>query len=193
MIFSFLVCLQFRKMRDAAKQITRLGFALDQKVMNSPRLGGKGRVSARGTPRVGTPVGGMGSFAAPAPKGSLTLGKGKARLRAGGIDATPTGMGLDQSNNMLMSREASYDIGTGGADAELLHSRIGSFQPAGKAIGEKGRIFAKSEEMTVSFHEVIPVDIIRAMGLDGEFGRTFRPHVLMLHCRGMEGNVYRRI
>lgn len=164
--------------------------------MNSPRLGGKGRVSARGTPRVGTPVGGMSSFATPAPKGSLTLGKGKGRLRAGGIDATPTGMGLDQSNNMLMSREASYDIG-GTADAELLHSRIGSFQPAGKAIGEKGRIFAKSEEMTVSFHEVIPVDIIRAMGLDGEFWSNYffwvRLHVLILCCRGMEGNVYRRI
>jgi hypothetical protein len=179
MIFSRLHA-KFARMRDAAKQITRLGFALDQKVMNSPRLGGRGRTSARGTPRVGTPVGGMGSFATPAPKGSLTLGKGKGRLRSG-MDATPTGMGLDQSNNnnMLMSREASYDIG--GADVDLLHSRIGSFQPAGKAIGEKGRIFAKSEEMTVSFHEIIPVDIIRAMGLDGEFRSNLfsRLHILI--------------
>lgn len=134
--------------------------------MNSPRLGGKGRTSARGTPRVGTPVGGAGSFVAPAPKGSLTLGKGKGRLRAG-IDATPMGTALEQSNHMLMSREASYDVG----DTDLLHSRIGSFQPAGKTVGEKGRIFAKSEEMTVSFHEVIPLDIIRAMGLDGKWSR----------------------
>lgn len=160
--FQFLSCFfSLRWRRVDPNNRARLGSntPLAVEAMNSPRLGGKGRTSARGTPRMGTPTGGSGSFIPPAPKGTLVLGKGKAKLRAV-ADASP----LEPSTNMLMSREASYDV----ADAELFHSRIGSYQPAGKTVGEKGRIFAKSEEMTASFHEPIPLDVIRAAGVDGQ-------------------------
>lgn len=131
--------------------------------MNSPRTGGRGRTSARGTPRMGTPVGSAGGFAAPAAKGSLVLGKSKGRLRTG-LDYGNTVASTEASNSMIISREGSYDVGEG----DITNSRVGGYQLDRRGGGEKGRIFAKSEEFTVTMHETLPLEILRFMGIDGK-------------------------
>jgi len=111
---------------------------------------------------MGTPSGSAGGFATPAAKGSLMLGKAKGRLRAG-LEYGNLSAAAEISNTMILSREGSYDMG----EADAGTSRVGS-QLAGRGGGEKGRIFAKSEEITVALHEALPPDVIKAMGIDGK-------------------------
>ncbi|KIM24888.1 hypothetical protein M408DRAFT_331557 [Serendipita vermifera MAFF 305830] len=136
--------------------------------MNSPRLGGRGRTSARGTPRMGTPVGSVGSLATPAAKGSLVLGKAKGRLRTG-LDYGNTGTGAEASNSMIISREATLEVG----EDELGTSRMGGYQLDRRGGGEKGRIFAKSEEITVTMHESLPLEILKFMGINDNWRETY--------------------
>ncbi len=112
---------------------------------------------------MGTPVGSVGGLPTPAARGSLVLGKSKGRLRAG-LDYGNTGANPDTSNSMIISREGSYDAGEGEAGM----SRIGSYQLDRRGGGEKGRIFAKSEEITVTMHESLPLEILKFMGIDGK-------------------------
>jgi hypothetical protein len=104
---------------------------------------------------------------APAPKGSLVLGKSKGRLRTN-LDPANTTMGMDQSNTMQLSREMSYDMIEGDAG----HGRMASHQSIVRGLGEKGRVFAKSEELTATFHENLPLEVNKALGLDSLYNRS---------------------
>jgi hypothetical protein len=130
---------------------------------------------------MGTPSGSAGGFATPAAKGSLMLGKAKGRLRTGLEHGNIPGA-AELSNTMILSREGSYDIGEGDAGT----SRVGSHQLAGRVAGEKGRIFAKSEEITAALHEGLPPDVIKAMGIDGKFS-GFRPGLALINRIQMLG------
>jgi len=123
---------------------------------------------------MGTPSGSAGGFTAPAAKGSLMLGKAKARLRAGMEYGNMSGT-VDASNSVTMSREGSYDMGEAeaaaaavGAATGTLTSRVGSQHLTGRNGGEKGRIFAKSEEITAVLHEGLPLDVVKSLGIDGK-------------------------
>jgi hypothetical protein len=130
---------------------------------------------------MGTPSGSAGGFATPAVKGSLMLGKAKGRLRTGLEYGNMSGA-AELSNTMILSREGSYDIGEG----ETGTSRVGGHQLVGRGAGEKSRIFAKSEEITVALHEGLPPDVIKAMGIDGEFFE-FGPGLVLINRIQMLG------
>lgn len=145
--------------------------------MDSPRIGGRGRNSGQGTPRMSTPAGErLGSFVAPAAKGTVTLGKGKGRLRAG-METSISG--LHATSSMLLNQEDSYEIldpaagyGAGAGftgERERIAASRNVYTPDSRTEGEKGKVFAKSDEIAVRLHENLPIDVQRAMGVDSQF------------------------
>ena len=133
--------------------------------MNSPRLGPRGRISARETPRSGTPASAVTGNGPPVAKGTLVLGRSKARFRDG-IDTSTSSIAPGQQVAMDISREGTAIEGE--ADVSFTSSKRSGYHTAGRIVGERGRTFAKSDEIAASFHEGLPLEILKAMGMDSK-------------------------
>jgi hypothetical protein len=62
--------------------------------------------------------------------------------------------------------------GAGGLAAARERGRMADsasvYTPEVKTEGERGKVFAKSDETTVRLHENLPIDVQRAMGVDSK-------------------------
>ncbi|CCA67372.1 hypothetical protein PIIN_01203 [Serendipita indica DSM 11827] len=106
----------------------------------------------------------------PVAKGTLVLGRAKGRFR----DAIETPTSPIASGNqaaMDISREGTAIDGD--ADVSFTSSKRSGYHAAGRLVGERGRTFAKSEEITASFHEGLPLEILKAMGMDNAWRETY--------------------